>query len=239
MKFHWKNIKGCGSYSVINRLGNERKLNRLLNETFKEYIRRNNRYYNAIEEWIFYYNERQNISAMLPALLSSCDEAFVECPIKRKLKGVESTAAARIDFWALYDSKTVLLIETKQTFVSARSFKHNKSYHSSWKNMKDQLHSITKNEIINNLTTGKTNRVYKIGIQMGVVYSHRKLERNCFVSRVDLENLITIVSVDKKIDADWIGIWHTPDKVEFVESRNQYSQYPACFWTVKAERIDL
>lgn len=94
-------------------------LERLVKNTIKHSIK----YYEATEDHLFTYREKQLHSAVCPSIADITSAYLIEQPLKRKRYGEKKTHHGNVDYWIRHRNTTFLL-ELKHNYFAYRNTSH-------------------------------------------------------------------------------------------------------------------
>lgn len=231
---NWQTVKNCGKikehYKAIPLNDGKIKTGQFLMETIEGFAKVCTQAYDNIDDFVFWYGERQLSALLLPAFYQLGYGALQELPTRKRKRGAEPSNG-RLDYWVQKDDRWVFLIEAKHSWQCFGN-PMTTTASDSLKAAVDQLKTIGRAEIAE-LSSSET--TFRIALLVLPVY--RKVPNDAEVSEgetyytapEELDEALAVVMESLPADVAWVGTWSLPERMQEVfqpQSTESLRVYP-------------
>jgi hypothetical protein len=210
-ELEYEKIKGLGELGVEFSKEDDdgsRVAKDFLEKLVKNIIKRSIKYYEATEDHVFTYREKQLHSVVCPSIADITDSYLIEHPLKRKRRGEKQAHHGNVDYCVRHRNTTFLL-ELKHTYFAYRNTNYpRKSIVEKFEDALDQLKKIPRNQYSTLLTS---DFLLKVALETIVFYRSSKnknlednLESAIFKQAFEKMLVSTGLSTKSNFQALWI-----------------------------------
>ncbi|HCS21262.1 MAG TPA: hypothetical protein DIW47_11995 [Bacteroidetes bacterium] len=213
--------------------------NKFLRSLFGNYVDEVHRYAHKYNDYIHSYNERQQATALVPALVPISKGIFLEQPIRRKTRGVDIAPHGWVDYWVESTNRYIYLIEHKHSYFNLNNLFINADLKNNHLVMLDQLKKLNKSQIKNNLDNGfKNKQIYKLGLHTMYGYEKAKSDKDFnYKNSGHLFGQLKKFSVFEELDFNYAGASFITKRHSFDSDSRKVIHFPGLIFLAKLETV--